>query len=262
MQKRFIYFLFLLCSVSQIVLTHNWRTTQSHPSQSSSQPEYAIDQATISGNVRILQDADGTTTFDDTTSPLEAEPTHGGHVEHSEHETKFTPEQSEFWVCILVAGLLILFAGAMSGLTVGYLSIDELQLELKLKNGTESEKADAMIIIPILAKHHLLLSTLLLANAFAMETLPLFLDAIMPAVAAIIVSTSAVVIFGEIVPQAYCTGPNQIKIARAMAPIIKFLMFAFWPVLLSHQCNFGSHSRHSSKDKIRETGPQSFNRAP
>ena len=35
---------------------------------------------------------------------------------------------------------MCLGAGACSGLTVGYLSIDELQLELKLKNGTEEEK--------------------------------------------------------------------------------------------------------------------------
>ncbi len=30
----------------------------------------------------------------------------------------------------------------MSGLTVGYLSIDSLVLELKLKNGTDEEKSD------------------------------------------------------------------------------------------------------------------------
>ena len=33
-----------------------------------------------------------------------------------------------------------MFAGLCSGLTVGYLSIEELNLELKLKNGTENEK--------------------------------------------------------------------------------------------------------------------------
>lgn len=35
--------------------------------------------------------------------------------------------------------VLCLFAGLCSGLTVGYLSIDSLTLELKLKNGTEEE---------------------------------------------------------------------------------------------------------------------------
>jgi hypothetical protein len=36
------------------------------------------------------------------------------------------------------------------GLTVGYLSIDDLQLEIKLKNGSEEEKRAAVKIIPIL----------------------------------------------------------------------------------------------------------------
>lgn len=72
-------------------------------------------------------------------------------------------------------------AGICSGLTVGYLSIDALFLEMKMLNGTEEEKRSAEVIRPILEKHHILLSTLLISNAFAMEALPIFLDAILPA---------------------------------------------------------------------------------
>lgn len=89
----------------------------------------------------------------------------------------------------------------MSGLTVGYSSINPLNLEIKLENGTKEEKEDAMKILPILEKKHLLLATLLLSNALAMESLPIFLDAIMPATLAIIISTTVVLVFGEIVPQ-------------------------------------------------------------
>lgn len=45
-----------------------------------------------------------------------------------------------------------------------------------------------------------MLVTLLLANAAAMEALPLFLDALMPAVMAVIISVTAVLFFGEIIP--------------------------------------------------------------
>ena len=89
----------------------------------------------------------------------------------------------------------------MSGLTVGYSSINPLTLEIKLENGTDEEKEDAKKILPILEKKHLLLATLLLSNALAMESLPIFLDAIMPATLAIILSTTVVLVFGEIVPQ-------------------------------------------------------------
>ncbi len=112
----------------------------------------------------------------------------------------------------------------MSGLTVGYLSIDTLVLELKLKNGTAEEKKNALVLLSILENQHHLLVTLLVANAGAMEALPLCLNLLVPEVVAVIISVTAVLIFGEIIPQAVCTGPSQIKIAAKVAPITKFLM--------------------------------------
>ena len=96
----------------------------------------------------------------------------------------------------------------MSGLTVGYSSLDSLQLEILLINGTELEKSQVKKIMPVIKDKHLLLSTLLLCNAFAMESLPIFLDALVPSTWAIIISTTLVLIFGEILPQAFCIGQN------------------------------------------------------
>jgi len=149
---------------------------------------------------------------------------------HSEDHSTLSAGTPEFWGCLFMICFLTCFSGMASGLTVGYLSIDELQLELKLKNGTDQEKSDARVIMPILSKHHLLLATLLFANALALESLPLFLHAVVPAWATIIISTTLILIFGEVVPQAYCTGPQQIQIAKTLAPIIRFLIFIFYPV--------------------------------
>lgn len=52
---------------------------------------------------------------------------------------------SEFWLYLGIAAVLTAIAGLMSGLTVGYLSIDELVLELKKKNGTEEEKRQVLL---------------------------------------------------------------------------------------------------------------------
>ena len=94
-----------------------------------------------------------------------------------------------------------------------------------MKTGTDEDRKYALIILPLIAKHHQLLSTLLVSNAFCMETLPICLDSILPAWLAITLSTTFVVIFGEILPQAYCTGPSQIKIAAKMAPIVTVYIF-------------------------------------
>lgn len=114
----------------------------------------------------------------------------------------------------------------MSGLTVGYLSIDKLDLEIKKAIGTPSEKKAASVILPILKRHHYLLVTLLLANATAMEALPIFLDALVPSFYAVLISVTAVLFFGEIIPQAICIGPQQLVIAEKIAPLVRFLMLA------------------------------------
>lgn len=103
---------------------------------------------------------------------------------------------------------LTLYAGLMSGLTVGFMGIDRLELKIKEQTGDQKMKDQANKILPILENHHLLLSTILLNNAIAMESLPIFLDALVPSWLAILLSTSAVLVFGEVVPQAICTGPN------------------------------------------------------
>ena len=65
--------------------------------------------------------------------------------------------------------ICMLICGFNAGVAVGYMSLDSLNLELILKNGTELEKKNVNIILPIIKKHHLLLSTVLIFNAFAAE---------------------------------------------------------------------------------------------
>jgi len=87
-----------------------------------------------------------------------------------------------------------------------------------------------MKLLKLLKDHHLLLATLLLSNAAAMEALPLFLDDLVPSWLAIILSISVVLIFGEILPQAVCTGENQVRIACKMIPVVKCLIFVLYPI--------------------------------
>lgn len=117
----------------------------------------------------------------------------------------------------------------MSGLTVGLASIDRLSLEI---DAQVSPKAalQAKRILPVIDLHHWMLVTLLLCNACAMEALPIFLDKMVPEVAAILLSVTAVLFFGEIIPQALCTGPKQLSIATFCCPIVKVLMWLTFPI--------------------------------
>lgn len=117
-----------------------------------------------------------------------------------------------------------LFAGMMSGLTIGLASIDRLSLEVD-SIGNPDVKRMTERIFPVIDRHHWMLVTLLLCNAAAMETLPIFLDKLVTPVEAIVLSVTLVLIFGEIIPQALCTGPKQLAIAYFCCPIVLGLMY-------------------------------------
>ena len=101
--------------------------------------------------------------------------------------------------------MYIWFSGLMSGLTMGLLSLDVLSLKVLKSGGTAKQQKYATTILPIVEKHHLLLVTLLLGNAASVEAMPIFLDRISNPIVAVVVSVTAVLLFGEIVPQALCT---------------------------------------------------------
>ena len=135
-----------------------------------------------------------------------------------------------FWFNLIVFITLACFAGTMSGLTVGYLSIDSLVLEIKMSNGTENEKYYAEKIYKLVDNHHWLLVTLLLCNSFACEAMPIFLSKLVNEMMAIVLSVTVLLFVGEIIPQALCTGPNQMKIASILAPFTYLLMIITYPI--------------------------------
>ena len=106
---------------------------------------------------------------------------------------------STYWFYMFMVLFLTLMAGMMSCLTVGYLSVDQLTMELKQNTGTEEEKAASKIILPVLSNRHWLLCTLLLMNSFAMEALPVFLDRVFSRLTAVVISVTLLLIFGEVI---------------------------------------------------------------
>ncbi|PPR89082.1 hypothetical protein GOBAR_AA31598 [Gossypium barbadense] len=101
--------------------------------------------------------------------------------------------------------LLVIFAGIMSGLTLGLMSLGLVELEILQRSGTIVEKKQVSSILPVVKKQHQLLVTLLLCNACAMEALPISLDKIFHPFVAVLLSVTFVLAFGEIIPQAICS---------------------------------------------------------
>ncbi|KAL4421316.1 hypothetical protein ABPG75_010607 [Micractinium tetrahymenae] len=146
-------------------------------------------------------------------------------------ESDLSPETK--FALVVIAVLLVIFAGLMAGLTLGLLSLDKVDLEIIKRSGTPREVWLVERVEPVLARPHYLLATLLLCNAAAMEALPLLLDRLLNPVAAILLSVSAILVFGEIVPQAVCKRYG-LQVGAYMAWFMRFLMLATagitWPI--------------------------------
>ena len=139
-------------------------------------------------------------------------------------------DAANFWYQLVGAVVCVLCAAFAAGLTVGLMSLDPLELEVKRRVGTPDERKHAEKICPLIARHHRLLVTLLLFNSIANEALPIFLSGLVPGYVAVLLSVTAILIFGEIIPSALFTGPNQIVMAARFSGCVLFLMGLFWPI--------------------------------
>ncbi|XP_059459979.1 DUF21 domain-containing protein At5g52790-like [Corylus avellana] len=134
-----------------------------------------------------------------------------------------------FWVYLVICVVLVSFAGLMSGLTLGLMSLSLVDLEVIAKAGQPQDRKNAEKILPIVKNHHLLLCTLLISNAMAMEALPIFVDALLPAWASILISVTLILAFGEIIPQSVCSRYG-LSVGAKLSFLVRLLVLVFFPI--------------------------------
>ncbi|PIA25280.1 hypothetical protein AQUCO_12000020v1 [Aquilegia coerulea] len=153
--------------------------------------------------------------------------------------------ETGFFIHIVIIVALVMFAGMMSGLTLGLMSLSIVDLEVLAKSGTPKDRKHAEKILPVVRKQHLLLCTLLICNAVAMEALPIFLDSLITAWGAILISVTLILLFGEIIPQSVCSRYG-LAIGAAVAPAVRVLVWICFPVAypISKLLDFTLGDRH------------------
>eukprot|EP01134_Creolimax_fragrantissima_P006930 CFRG6930T1 len=161
-----------------------------------------------------------------------------------------------FYLCLFISIFLVLFAGLMSGLTIGLLSLDSTLLQVLRNVGSPKDRIYAARIIPIVEQKHWLLVSLLLCNSAAMEALPVFLGHIVPELLAVLLSVTAVLLFGEIIPQAICS-KYGLAVGYHSATLVSFLMILCspiaWPVSNALDWILGKdHGQFYRRDELKE----------
>lgn len=126
------------------------------------------------------------------------------------------------WVSIIIIALCLTFSALFSGLNLGLMSLDRTDLKILCNTGTDEEKRYAQAIQPVRDHGNYLLCSILLGNVLVNSTFTILLDSLTSGLIAIIFSTIAIVIFGEITPQAICSrhglavGAKTILITKAV----------------------------------------------
>ena len=135
----------------------------------------------------------------------------------------------DFFVILVVCALLVFWAAVMSGLTVALLSMDELNMRIIEASGSAYEIECAQLITPLLKRRNLLLVTLLVCNAIAMEALPIYMVKIVPTHVAIFLSVTLVLLFSEVIPQAVFSR-FRLSVGAVLARFVLFLMTLLYPI--------------------------------
>ena len=139
------------------------------------------------------------------------------------------------WVNFIFLGFLLCLSGLFSGLNLGLMSLDQTELAIVIKTGTEADQENAKAISPVRALGNFLLCSLLFGNVLVNVIIPMLLDSIPGAngIWAVIGSTFGIVVFGEIIPQAICSR-HGLAVGAKTIIITKFFMLLTsplsWPI--------------------------------
>ncbi|SBT87976.1 protein MAM3, putative [Plasmodium malariae] len=131
--------------------------------------------------------------------------------------------------CIVACGIL---SALFSGLSLGIMMLDTLQLNLLIlvseKNKKELSNAkNARKILPLRNNTNEILVTFITANVMVNSAFSLLLGELTDGFTSFIVSTLIITIFGEIIPQSVCS-KHGLAIGGFFAPLIHCLKFCLY----------------------------------
>ena len=120
---------------------------------------------------------------------------------------------------------LVGIAAICSGLNVAFMSINFADLRRKAKLGN----VYAQRLVPLRRNAHLTLAAILLTNVAAASLTPIVIDSHLNGFWAVVISTLALTIFAEIMPQALFAR-NAILICGRLAWLLRTMIFVTYPI--------------------------------
>lgn len=130
---------------------------------------------------------------------------------------------------IIAIACLLCLSGTFSGLNLGLMSLDKNELQVIMKCGSENERRYAQTIEPVRRRGNYLLCSILFSNTLVNSTISVFLEDLSSGFLAIVISTVLIVLFGEILPQAFCSR-HGLAVGAKTVGLTYFCMIVTFPL--------------------------------
>lgn len=134
-----------------------------------------------------------------------------------------------FYAKIITIAVLLCLSGLFSGLNLGLMALDKNELQVIMKCGSEAEKRHARAIAPVRQRGNYLLCSILFSNTLVNSTISVLLEDLSSGLVAVMASTILIVMFGEILPQAFCSRHGLAVGARTVL-LTYFCMVVTFPL--------------------------------
>lgn len=133
------------------------------------------------------------------------------------------------WWQVPATIVCIALSGTFSGLTLGLMSLDIIDLRVLIESGTRRERWYAQRILPVRRSGNWLLCTLLIGNTAVNSALAIITADLFGGLVGFLSSTIAILYMGEIIPQAVCHRFGLI-IGAYTIPLVRLLMYLTAPL--------------------------------
>ncbi|XP_028801413.1 DUF21 domain-containing protein At2g14520-like [Neltuma alba] len=137
--------------------------------------------------------------------------------------------EDSFWILLVMSLVLAVFAAITSGLALGLLSFNQVDLEVFVRAGQPKIQKHAEKITSIVKNEHLVLCTLLLAKTMALEGVSIVMEKMFPEWLAVIFACTLIGLVAEIIPQALCSRYG-LSVGATLSPFVRALLLLFFPL--------------------------------